>query len=144
MGDAAALIFLIGRILFPFLLLDAGVRFHVRKSSMAEGYARSIGFPVPAIAGWPTGLWMATGSLSVMLGAWGDIGALMIAMFVVPAAGWFHRFWKIEDEQQRQSQQVYFWRNVALLGGALVLFSVFATVGQDLSFTLTDPLFDLR
>lgn len=144
MSDAAAVIFLIGRILFPFLILDAGIRFHIRKSPMAEGYAKSTGFPMPAIAGWPTGLWMATGSLSVMLGAWGDIGAIMIAMFVVPAAAWFHRFWELDDQQQKQSQQVYFWRNVALLGGSLILFAVFTTVGHDLSFTLTDPLFDLR
>jgi uncharacterized membrane protein YphA (DoxX/SURF4 family) len=143
-SDAAALIFLIGRILFPLGVLIAGLTFHIAKSSMAEGYARQTGFPVPAIAGWPTGVWMVAGSLSVILGVWGDVGALMIAGFVVPAAAWFHRFWAIEDQQQKMTQNVFFFRNVALLGGSLVLFAVFATAGHDLSFTLTGPLFDLR
>jgi putative oxidoreductase len=144
MTDAAALIFLLGRILFPLGILIAGVTFHIAKSPMAEGYSKQAGFPIPAITGWPTGLWMTAGSLSVMLGVWGDIGALMIAGFVVPAAAWFHRFWAIEDPQQKQTQNAFFFRNVAWLGGSLILFAVFTTVGHDLSFTLTDPLFDLR
>jgi putative oxidoreductase len=143
MSDVAALIFLIGRILLPLPLLSAGIPFHVAKSSMAEGYARQTGFPIPAIAGWPTGLWMTAGSLSVILGLWGDVGALMIAAFVVPAAAWFHRFWEMPEEQ-RMMQQGFFFRNAAILGGSLILFAVFTTVGHDLSFTLTDPLFDLR
>lgn len=144
MSDAAALIFLLGRILFPMGILIAGLTFHIAKSPMAEGYARQTGFPIPAIAGWPTGIWMTAGSLSVMLGAWGDVGALMIAAFVVPAAAWFHNFWAIEDQQQKMTQNAFFFRNLALLGGSLVLFAVFATVGHDLSFSLTDPLFNLK
>jgi uncharacterized membrane protein YphA (DoxX/SURF4 family) len=144
MSDAAALIFLIGRILFPLGVLIAGVTFHIGQSSMAVGYAKQAGFPIPGIAGWVTGVWMTVGSLSVILGVWGDVGALMIAAFVVPAAAWFHRFWAIDDPQQKMTQNSYFFRNVALLGGSLILFAVFATVGHDLSFTLTDPLIDLR
>jgi putative oxidoreductase len=144
MSDVGALIFLIGRILFPLGVLIAGTTFHIGKSQMAEGFSRQTGFPVPAIAGWPAGIWMTAGSLSVILGIWGDVGALMIAAFVVLAAAWFHRFWTIEDQMQSQTQNQLFFRNVALLGGSLILFAVFATVGHDLSFTLTDPLFDLR
>jgi putative oxidoreductase len=143
MSDVGALIFLIGRILLPLPLLSAGIPFHVRQSQMAEGYAKQIGFPVPAIAGWPTGLWMTAGSLSVILGLWGDVGALMMAAFVVPAAAWFHRFWQAPEEQ-KMMQQGFLYRNAAILGGSLILFAVFTTVGHDLSFTLTDPLFDLR
>jgi uncharacterized membrane protein YphA (DoxX/SURF4 family) len=144
MSELAALLFLLGRVLFPLPVLIAGYTFHVAKSSMAEGYAGQAGFPIPAIAGWPTGVWMIAGSLSVILGVWGDVGALMIAAFVLPAAAWFHRFWAITDPQQRMMQNAFFFRNAALLGGSLILFAAFATVGHDLSFTLTDPLFDLR
>ena len=143
MSDAAALIFLLGRILLPMPLLSAGIPFHVMKSEMAEGYSGQMGFPFPAIAGWPTGIWMTVGSLSVILGVWGDVGALMIAAFVVPAAAWFHRFWQAPEEQ-KMMQQGFFFRNAAILGCALIAFAVFTTAGHDLSFTLTDPLFDLR
>src|SRR5919106_6789386 len=140
MSDAGALLFLIGRILFPLGVLIAGITFHIAKSPMAEGYARQMRFPIPAIAGWPTGIWMTAGSLSVILGVWGDVGALMIAAFVVPAAAWFHRFWQAPEEQ-KMMQQGFFFRNAAILGGALIAFAIFTTVGHDLSFTLTDPLF---
>jgi uncharacterized membrane protein YphA (DoxX/SURF4 family) len=143
MSDIGALLFLIGRILFPLGVLIAGTTFHIAKSPMAEGYAKQMRFPIPAIAGWPTGIWMIVGSLSVIFGVWGDVGALMIAAFVIPAAAWFHRFWELDDPQQKQTQNIFFFRNVALLGGSLILFAVFTTVGHDLSFTLTDPLFDL-
>lgn len=144
MSDSAALIFLLGRILFPLGVLIAGTTFHIGKSSMAEGYAKQTGFPASAIAGWPTGVWMTVGSSSVIFGVWGDVGALMIGAFVVVAAAWFHRFWAMEDPQQKMTQNAFFFRNVALLGGSLILFAVFAAAGHDLSFTLTDPLFDLR
>jgi uncharacterized membrane protein YphA (DoxX/SURF4 family) len=48
--------------------------------------------PIPGLAGWPTGLWMAGGGLSIAVGIWPEIGALMIAAFAIPAAGWFPRF----------------------------------------------------
>jgi putative oxidoreductase len=111
---------------------------------MAVGYARQLGFPFPALASSPTGIWLVVAGLSIGLGIWPDVGALMFAAFVVPAAWWFHRFWKIEDESQKQMQMLLFWRNWTFLGAALALFTLFAAFGHDLPFMLTDPLFDLR
>lgn len=67
--------------------------------------ARQTGFPIPAIAGWPVGLWLLAGALSVAVGVWPDLGSLMIAAFVVPAALFFHAFWKVEDQTQRQTER---------------------------------------
>jgi putative oxidoreductase len=144
MSDAASWILLIGRILFALSFFVAGLGFHVTKGQMAVGYSRQIGFPFPAITGWPTGIWLLAGALSIGLGIFGDIGALMVALFVVPAAWWFHAFWKLEDESQKQMQQLLFWRNVSFLGAALIVFVLFAVFGHDLALTVTDPVFDLR
>lgn len=141
MSEAAAFVFLIGRILFALYFLIAGLTFHVRQTKMAEGYAGQAGFPIPAIAGWPTGVWMALGALSVILGVWADLGSLMIGLFVLVAAAYFHRFWAVPDEQKLM-QTGFFWRNVIALGGSLALFAVFASV--EVPYTLTGPLFDLR
>lgn len=105
MSDIAGVIVLVGRILvviFPAYI--SGVGFHIRHPKMAEGYAKSIGFPVPAVTGVPAGLWLVVSSLSIALGIWPDIGALMLGAFTIPTALYFHRYWVIEDIQQRQTQ----------------------------------------
>lgn len=145
MSDPGSWLLLIGRILFALnFAVVAGLGFHVGKSQMAVGYSRQVGFPFPAIAGWPTGLWLIAGGLSIALGIYADVGALMIAAFLIPAAWWFHAFWKVEDENQKQMAQILFWRNVTFLGAALIIFVLFATFGHDLALTVTDPVFDLR
>jgi uncharacterized membrane protein YphA (DoxX/SURF4 family) len=142
-SDAAGIIQLIGRLLFGSYFVFVGVGFHVGKTKMAEGYAGSTGFPVPAIAGWPTGVWMAAAGLSVMLGIWPDIGALMIAAFAIVAAAYFHRFWELDDPMQMQTQQQLFGRNVIIVGACLVMFAFFTAAGDALRYAITGPAFDL-
>jgi putative oxidoreductase len=137
MSDAAGILALIGRLLFGLYFVFTGAGFHIPKSKMAEGYAQSMKFPVPALAGWPTGIWMAAGGMSIALGVWPDIGALMIAAFAIPAAAWFHRFWEVQDPMQRQFQQGYFGRNVIIVGACLIMFSFFAAAGDSLRYAIT-------
>ena len=140
MSDAAGIVFLIGRILFVVFFLISGLGFHVAKSGQAEGYARQAGFPLPGIAGWPTGIWMTVGALSIALGVWPDIGALMLCTFAIIAGLYFHRFWTLEDESQKQMQQQLFFRNMIIVGGGLSLFAFFASAGPALRFSITEPL----
>ena len=143
MSDAAGWILLVGRILFPAIFLNS-VAFHSVQGQMAIGYARQVQFPVPALAGWPSAVVLVAGSASIVLGAWADLGAVLLGAFVLVAALGFHRFWEITDPEQRRTQRGNLWRNVSLLGGCLVLFALFAAFGHDLPLTLTDPLIDLR
>ncbi|MGH2676017.1 MAG: DoxX family protein [Actinomycetota bacterium] len=141
MSDTAGAFVLAGRILFAaFFGLVAGVGAHIRQSKGMEGYARSMRFPIPAIGGWPTGVWLLVGSVSVGFGIWGDVGSLMIAAFVIPAAAWFHRFWEV-DESQKMMQTGFFFRNLIAVAMSLVLFGIFAGLGSALPFTITDPAF---
>jgi uncharacterized membrane protein YphA (DoxX/SURF4 family) len=140
-SDAAGLVVLLGRILFSlFFGAVAGVG-HIKARQMLVGVARSGGLPFPALGGWPAGLWLITASLSISLGIWPDVGALMIAAFVTIAASYFHRFWTIEDPQQRNVQNQLFFRNVIALGAALMMFGFFAAAGESLRYTITGPLF---
>ncbi|MGH2767196.1 MAG: hypothetical protein ACRDKA_15010 [Actinomycetota bacterium] len=141
MSDTAGAFVLAGRILFAlFFGLVAGVGGHIRQSKGMEAYARSMRFPIPAIGGWPTGVWLLVGSVSVGFGIWGDVGSLMIAAFVIPAAAWFHRFWEV-DESQKMMQTGFFFRNLIALAMSLVLFGIFAGLGPGLPFTITEPAF---
>lgn len=144
MSDAAGVVVLIGRVLFGgFFAFAAGWGTHIKMSSAMEGYAKQMNFPIPAIAGWPTGLWLVLGGLSIILGIWADLGALMIISFLLPAAGYFHRFWELPaDDPQKMMQTGFFFRNLIGIGACLVFFGTFVTLGPELPYTITDPLFD--
>jgi hypothetical protein len=122
MSAAAGIVVLAGRILFAVFFGWVAGRAHIRMSPMFEGGARAGGFPVPAVAGWPSGAWLAVAA-------------------VVIAAAYFHRFWELEDEQQKTMQTQLFWRNALALAAALVMFGSFAAFGPELRFTITAPLF---
>ncbi|HXF72949.1 MAG TPA: DoxX family protein [Actinomycetota bacterium] len=139
MSDAAGIVFLVGRVVFALPFLTTSM-FHLRQGAQAEGYAKSVGFPFPGLAGWPAGLWLVAGAGSIALGVWPDLGSLMIALWAIPTILWFHPYWKMEGEQ-RMTQQLLFRRNVMFLGAALALFAVFASLGPQAPFTLVDPLF---
>ncbi|HVD16268.1 MAG TPA: DoxX family protein [Actinomycetota bacterium] len=141
MSAAAGIVVLAGRVLFAVFFGWVAGRAHIRMSPMFEGGARAGGFPVPAVAGWPSGAWLAVAAVSVALGIWPDVGALMVAVWVVIAAAYFHRFWELEDEQQKTMQTQLFWRNALALAAALVMFGSFAAFGPELRFTITAPLF---
>lgn len=141
MSDAAGLILLAGRIVFAFFFVMAGYRHLVDRGQMTD-YARSVGFPLPALAPWPAGIVLAAGGLSIALGVWPDIGALLLIVFLAPAAIWFHPFWKMPEDQQQMQSQLFF-RNITLIGACIALFAVFTGAGDGLRYVITDALIDL-
>ncbi len=52
-----------------------------------------------------------------------------------------HAYWKESDPMAKQGEQVNFTKNLALIGGLLVLF-YFVNQVQDIPAGLTDPLFN--
>jgi uncharacterized membrane protein YphA (DoxX/SURF4 family) len=142
MKPAAGAVVLAGRILFSVFFARSASG-HIRRRGQMVGYAGSAGFPLPYLAGWPSGAWLGFASMSVALGIWPDLGALMLGAFVIPAALYFHRYWKVEDPGQRQMQAGNFYRNIALLGASLALFGLLSAAGHGLRFSITAPLFRL-
>lgn len=140
MSDAAGAVLLAGRIVLS-LFFFFSASFHLFQQAQAEGYAKSVGFPWPKLAGWPSGLYVLAAATSVSVGIWPDLGALLIGLWVIPTALWFHAFWKVENRMQRMTQMQLFWRNVTFLGMAIALFAVFAGLGDAVRFTVTGPLF---
>jgi len=141
MSDATEIVLLIGRIIFSIQFLSAGFA-HFKMSEQMVGYARSMGVPAAALGGWPSGVWLLAGGLSVALGVWPDLGALLIALWGIPSAWFIHGWWRYEDEQQKQNQQLIFMRNVAFVGAAIALFALFVAFGDQLRYVITGPLFN--
>jgi putative oxidoreductase len=141
MSAASGVIVLAGRILFAYFFGAVAGIGHIRRTKMMEGYAKSAGFPIPQIAGWPVGLWLIVGAAFIALGIWPDLGALMIALFLIPAAMFFHAFWELEEQGQKQTQTQFFWRNMIGLGACAMMFGTFVALGPALRFVITRPLF---
>ena len=141
MSTTASAILLGGRGLFValFVLSARGhIVNHARYVTTARGR-----LPVPYVAGWPAGVWLLLAVLSMVLGIWPDVGALMLAAFLMPTTFLFHAFWTFSDATQRRTQQSNFYRNISLLGATLALFALFSVVGAG-RFAITGPLFNLR
>jgi putative oxidoreductase len=135
---------LIGRILFALIFLGSGATGHIGQRKGMAQYAASQGVPAADVLVVLSGLQILVGGLMVALGIWGDLGALLLLAFVVPAALLMHAFWKVQDPMQRANQQVHFMKNLALAGGSIMAFVLFAGLGHDLGLTITGPLFNLR
>ncbi|MFE9257033.1 DoxX family protein [Streptomyces sp. NPDC006879] len=129
---------LIGRILFCLIFLGSAAN-HLAHTEAMAGYAASRGLPAAKPATLLSGLLMLVGSLMVVLGVWGDIGALLLAAFVFTTALVMHAFWRESDPQAKQLETVHFMKDVSLGGGALILFVLFAYACHDLGLTLTGP-----
>lgn len=132
---------LIGRVLFAVLFLTSALGHFTRTEAMA-GYAQSKGVPMAKAAVLGSGLLFALGGLSVLLGVWADLGALLLVLALLPTAVVMHRFWQETDEETKQSELIQFSKDVALAGAALMLFAFFAHV-DELGSTITGPFFDL-
>jgi putative oxidoreductase len=132
-------IFLIGRILFGALFITSAMGHLGQTQSMAQ-YAGSRGVPMATLATRLSGVQIGIGGLSVILGVWGDLGAILLAAFLLPTAFLMHAFWKETEPMAKQMEMVQFNKDVALLGGSLAFLWVFS---QDVGLTLTGPLLGL-
>jgi putative oxidoreductase len=135
------IVFLAGRIVFGALFVMSGLTFHLLQAKQATGYARAYRVPMPDVLVPLTGVQILAGGLMVALGLWGDLGALLIAAFLLPTAFFMHAFWREEDPMQKQNQMAHFQKDVALAGAALVLFYAWNQLQGDAGLSLTDPLF---
>ena len=142
MTTTAGAILLAGRVLSVVFFAHAAYG-HFKNHRMMTGYAKQSGVPVPVVAGWPAGAWLAAAALSVAAGIWADLGALMICAFVMPAAWFLHAFWRVSDPTERRSQLQSFLRNVSYFGAALALFAVFASLDHHLRFAVAGSLIHL-
>lgn len=138
---------LLGRLLFVLFFLDSGVNNVRQRAAVAE---RLRGPTMPSLIRRNAALFnlasaalLIAGSAMIALGAWPDVGALFLALFLIPVTITSHQFWKLVDPAQRRQQRTSFLRNGTLLGACVLLFALF-TVEPQVPFTLVGPLFSLR
>jgi len=109
---------LFGRIFFSLIFLNSGF-FHFAPQTIA--YARSMGVPMPALLVPLSGIIAIAGALSIMLGYKARLGAWLLVIFLLPVTFMMHAFWQIADPMMQQVQMSMFMKNIAMLGGALII-----------------------
>ena len=119
-------VLLVGRVLFALIFVNSGIA-HLTKLSAMTGYAQFKKVPSPKLAVIVTGLMLIIGGLYVALGIFADLGALLLAIFLVISAFMMHNFWTIEDAQAKQGETINFFKNLSLAGAALIIFALVAT-----------------
>ncbi len=110
---------LVGRLLLAALFLPAGIS-KIGGFAGTAGYIGSVGLPLPELGAAIAILVEIGGALALILG-WGTRwAALALALFTVAASVLFHNFWAMPAEQVMM-QQLMFFKNIAVVGGLLVL-----------------------
>ncbi|MGC4175937.1 DoxX family protein [Demequina sp.] len=135
-------VFLVARILFVLIFAASAIG-HIAKADDMAGYAKFKGAPGGKFGVIFSGITLGAGALMVLLGIFGDIGALLIAATLIPITFFMHAYWKESDAQAKQGDQIMFNKNVALIGGALAFFLLFAMTAANLGLTITGPAISL-
>ena len=110
---------LIGRLLLAALFLPAGLS-KIGGFDGTVGYIASAGLPMPQLAAVVAIAVEVLAPTALILG-WGTRwAALVLALFTLVATLGFHNFWAMPADQA-YLQQLMFFKNIAVVGGLLVL-----------------------
>lgn len=110
---------LLGRVLFAALFLPAGIG-KLTGFSGTVGYIASVGLPAPALGAVLALVVEIGGSLALLAGFGTRIAALVLALFTLGASVFFHAYWSVPADQAFVTQLLFF-KNIAVVGGLLVL-----------------------
>jgi putative oxidoreductase len=111
---------LIGRVLIGWLFVESGWR---KLMGMDAFVANLVNRRVPyaTVLGWTGAPLEFFGGLALMLGFWARCAALAMIVFTILATLIGHRYWEITDAALRRIQQVHFAKNLAIIGGLVLL-----------------------
>jgi putative oxidoreductase len=123
-------VLVIGRILFALIFINSGIS-HLTKLEAMTGYAQYKKVPAAKLSVAVSGLMILIGGLYVALGIYADLGALLIAIFLIPTAFMMHAFWKESDATAKQNETIGFFKDLSMAGAALI---IFALVGSGANF----------
>lgn len=113
-------LFVLGRAIFGGFFVWNGLNHFVEQKQMSQ-YAAAKGVPAPEIVVPATGALILAGGLSVIGGVKPRQGLAAIVAFLIPVTLQMHRFWEVDDPQQRMAETINFTKNMALVGAALMM-----------------------
>ena len=112
-----------GRVLFALLFVSSGVN-HFTQNAAMTGYAKYKKIPMAKISVYVSGLMLVLGGIYIALGFYADLGALLLAIFLIPTAFLMHAFWKESDATSKSNERIAFFKDLSLAGAALIIFAL--------------------
>lgn len=116
MKDTASLI---GRTLLVALFLLSAYNKFMGLDGTAK-YIASRGLPQPQLLAMASAVVEVAAAIMVIVGFKARYAALVLAAFMVVVTPIFHDYWNLA-EPQRYGQYLHFWKNMAILGGLLLV-----------------------
>lgn len=110
---------LIGRLTLAALFLPAGLS-KITGFGGTVGYIESVGLPLAALGAIIAIVVEVAGGLALIAGLFTRISAIALAVFTLLASVFFHAYWAVPADQAFM-QQLLFYKNLAVVGGLLVL-----------------------
>jgi len=110
---------LIGRLTLAALFLPAGFS-KITGFSGTVGYIEAMGLPFATMAALVAILVEVLGGAALIAGLFTRASAIVLAVFTVVATVIFHAYWAVPAEQTFM-QQLLFYKNIAVVGGLLIL-----------------------
>lgn len=129
----------IGQILFALIFINSGIS-HLTKLDAMTGYAKYKKVPAAKLSVIVSGLMILVGGVFVGLGIYADLGALLLAIFLIPTAFMMHNFWKETDPTAKMNETVGFFKDLSLAGAALIIYALVAG-GAELGINITGSFF---
>ncbi len=121
MNTYQSILNLVGRLLIVALFLPAGLG-KIAGFEGTLGYFASLGIPAPVFALVATIVIEVLGSIALIVGFQTRIVAVIMAIFTLIAAATGHAFWGAPADAVFIAQLLFF-KNIAVMGGLLVLAS---------------------
>ncbi len=117
------ILLLVGRIILGGFFIMSGIN-HFANFGMMKGYSQSKGVPAAGAAVAGTGLLLLLGGLSLLLGAYPEVGVILLVIFLLGASFTMHNYWTVQDPQAKMGERVNFMKNWALIGALLMILSI--------------------
>jgi putative oxidoreductase len=110
---------LIGRVLIAALFIPAGIS-KIGGFEGTVGYIASVGLPLATAGAIVAILVEVVAGAALLVGYRTKQAALVLALFTLVATVLFHNFWAMPEDQAFM-QQLMFMKNIAVVGGLLVV-----------------------
>ncbi len=110
---------LVGRILISLIFVMSGFQ-KFMMFSMMTGVAAAKHLPMPTLAIGAAATIEVLGGLAILAGFHTKLAAWVVFLFLIPTTLLFHNFWTMQG-MERMDNQGHFMKNLAIMGGLLIL-----------------------